>query len=141
MKSPLKAFRNFGIMIGVMIGLGCSTVTAPLPETTVKDFVNAHAEKFAALDEATQIAIQCTRLRERRLPDGRLEVAANLQNHATIPLTLKVSCVFKDAAGVAVGDEAPFQTITVAAGAIETLRFTAATPAGNVFTVRVKRSR
>jgi uncharacterized protein YcfL len=137
----MKSIRCLILVFAIAGWSGCDTVPATVPETTVTDFVNADAEKFATLDPATQAAIQCTRLRERLLPDGRLEVAANLQNHATEPLTLKVSCVFKDTAGISINEETPLKTITMAAGAIETVRFTATNPAAKQYTVRVKRAR
>lgn len=128
-----------------LLGLvaGCETVSEPaLPaEGEVIGHANPDPEKFAALDRTVLAAVQCTRLRERQLPDGRLEVAANLRNHASSALVIKVNCVYKDAQGLLIEDETPFQTITVAPGAIETVRFTAANPLATRYTVQVKRSR
>jgi uncharacterized protein YcfL len=137
----MQTFRSLFVVIAVMAWSGCGTVPEPVPGTPATDFVNADAEKFVPLDRTARVSIQCTRLFERRQPDGRLVVAANLQNHAAAPLTLEVNCVFTDESGVSINDETPFVAITIAPGMVETVRFTAATPAAKRYAVRVKRAR
>lgn len=98
-------------------------------------------ESVVALDPIAQAGVQCCAVHERVLPDGRLEVAAELQNLSEKPLRLNLNCEFRDAQGVALKDEAPMRVIEVAAGAIETVRFTAPNPAAQHYTVCVGTAR
>ncbi len=125
--------------IGLWSGCTTRTVTDPGPDTakySIKD-----TEKFAALDKSTAAVVQCTGLRERVRPDGRLEVVANIKNLSARPFGLKINCVFKDAKGFSVGDETPFQKIKIEGDATEVVRFTANSPAAKRYTIRVRQAR
>ncbi|MCC6416566.1 MAG: hypothetical protein IT582_11710 [Opitutaceae bacterium] len=98
-------------------------------------------ESFVTMNKAAQAAIECAEIFTRTLPDGRLEVVANLRNTGDYSLRLKTSCVFKDTQGRALKDEAPVLKVEVAAGALETVRFTAPSLAAQHFTVRVSAAR
>ena len=85
--------------------------------------------------------MQCTALQETVLPDGRLQVRANILNRANKRLDLQVNCIFKDEQGFATGDETPFRTLNHDETAQETVLFTSLNPQAKNYTVRVRLSR
>ena len=123
------------------LGTGCTTKTeTDLMQDTAKYSIK-DTEKFATLDKATGDAVECTGLRERLRPDGCMEVVANIKNLSAKPLSLQFNCVFKDAKGFSVGDETPFQKVTIGGDATEVVRFTAANPTTKRYTIRVRQAR
>ena len=117
---------------------GCASAPGPsLPQESTKYTVE-NTEQFVRLDRPTQESIACTGLQERLLPDGRIEVVANVKNRESHPLQIQVNCVFKDAQGFSTGDETPFQTITLAGKSTEAVRFTAANSRAKKYTLRVR---
>ncbi len=120
---------------------GCATnPTSSMALESTKYNIES-TEKLTLLDRTVQEAIICTGLQERVLPDGRLEVVAMVKNRQEQAVKVQLNCVFKDMQGFSVGDETAFQTTTLAPGATEAVRFTAATPAAKKFTVRVRHAR
>ena len=132
-----------GLVVAVgMLLTGCGTVpTTSSEETPVGETVAPTDETFVALNKVAAEAVECAAFFTRTLPDGRLEVAVNLRNLSDKPLRLKTNCVFKNAQGFSLKDETALRTIEVAAGAVETVRFTATNPAAKRFTVRVGTTR
>jgi uncharacterized protein YcfL len=120
---------------------GCaSEPAASTPQDTTKYTVE-NTEKFAALDKATQEAVSCTGLQERTLPDGRIEVVANLKNREAHPFKVQVNCVFRDDQGFAIGDEPAFQTYALPGKATEVVRFTAPTATAKTYTIHARQTR
>ena len=93
------------------------------------------------LDQPTQVSVTCTGLQEITLPDGRLEVVANVKNRENRRLEVQINCVFKDAAGFSSGDETPWQTLILSEYATEAVRFTAMNAQARKYTVRVRQAR
>ena len=93
------------------------------------------------LDQAAQGSVSCTGLQERILPDGRLEVVANVKNRSAQRLRIQINCVFKDDQGFATGDETPFQNVVLAENSTEAVRFTAMNTAAKKYTIRVRQAR
>jgi hypothetical protein len=85
--------------------------------------------------------VTCTGLQEITLPDGRLEVVANVKNRENRRLEVQVNCVFKDASGFSSGDETPWQTLILSEYATEAVRFTAMNGQARLYTVRVRQAR
>lgn len=139
----MRRFRSLGLVVAVGILLtGCGSVpTTSSEETSVGEAVAPTDETFVALNKVAAEAVECGAFFTRTLPDGRLEVAVNLRNLSDKTLRLKANCVFKNGQGFSIKDETPFRTIELAAGAIETVRFTATNPAAKRFTVRVGTTR
>ena len=75
------------------------------------------------------------------MPDGRLQVRANILNRANKRLDLQVNCIFKDEQGFSTGDETPFRTLILDETAQETVLFTSLNPQAKNYTVRVRLSR
>ncbi len=118
---------------------GCETPGPYLPEDTTK-YTIENTEKFVLLDRATQRAVTCTALQERILPDGRLEVVANVKNRERRRIEVQIGCVFKDAQHFSAGDEAPFETLILAPYETKAMRFVAMNDKAHTYTIRVRRS-
>jgi len=126
---------------GLILLGGCATEPGPFtPQDTTKYTVE-NTEKFVLLDKPTQVSITGTGLQERTLPDGRLEVVANVKNRENRRLQVQIGCVFKDAQGFPTGDESPFQTLILAENSTEAVRFTAMNPLAKRYTIRVRQAR
>jgi hypothetical protein len=126
---------------GLLLGAGCVNEPGPyLPQDTTKYTVE-NTEKFVLLDKPAQYSVTCTGLQERALPDGRLEVVANIKNRENRRLQIQVNCVFKDAQGFTTGDETPFQNIVLAEYSTEAVRFTAMNTLAKRYTIRVRQAR
>ena len=97
--------------------------------------------KFVALGSLGSRIVQCTALQENTLPDGRLEVRANILNLVNKRVDLQINCIFKDAQGFSTGDETPFQTLILDETAQETITFTSLNTKAKDYTVRVRLAR
>lgn len=132
-----RPYPFFVLTAAVALLSGCATDAA---RDSTKYSLES-TEKFVTLDRVTQAEVACTGLRERVLPDGRLEVVVNVKNRSANPLKLQINCVFKSDQGFSIGDETPFQPLRLAANATETVRFTATNPQAKRYTIRVKQAR
>ena len=97
--------------------------------------------KFVALGSLGSRIVQCTTLQENTLPDGRVEVRANILNLVNKRVDLQVNCIFKDAQGFSTDDETPFQTLILDETAQETITFTSLNTKAKDYTVRVRLAR
>ena len=97
--------------------------------------------KFVALGSLGSRIVQCTALQENTLPDGRLEVRANILNLVNKRVDLQINCIFKDAQGFSTGDETPFQSLILDETAQETITFTSLNTKAKDYTVRVRLAR
>jgi len=120
---------------------GCTTPTGPFPPLDTTKYTLENSERFVLLDQPTQVSVTCTGLQEIALPDGRLEVVANVKNRENRRLEVQIQCVFKDATGFATGDETPWQTLILSEYATEAVRFTAMNGQARKYTVRVRQAR
>jgi hypothetical protein len=131
----------FAALAGLLLLGGCATEPGPFtPQDTTKYTVE-NTEKFVLLDKPTQYSITCTGLQERVLPDGRIEIVANVKNRETRRIQVQINCVFKDAQGFTTGDETPFQTLILAENSTEAVRFTASNVLAKRYTIRVRQAR
>jgi uncharacterized protein YcfL len=119
---------------------GCSTPGPYQPQDTTK-YTIENTEKFVLLDQPTQHSVTCTGLQERVLPDGRIEVVANVKNRENRRIQVQINCVFKDDQGFSTGDETPFQTLILAENSTEAVPFTAANTLAKKYTIRVRQAR
>ena len=110
------------------------------PQDTTK-FTMGNTDRFLALDAATEAAISCTGLQERSLPDGRLEVVANLRNSGGAAVKVHVQCVFLDEQGLPLRADAPWQGLSISNGATEVVRFTAPSADAKKYSIRVRADR
>jgi len=131
----------FSAVAGLLLVGGCATEPGPFtPQDTTKYTVE-NTEKFVLLDKPTQTSITCTGLQERMLPDGRLEIVANVKNRESRRLQVQIGCVFKDEQGFSTGDESPYQNLILAENSTEAVRFTAMNNLAKRYTIRVRQAR
>lgn len=141
MNTSRRPFALAAAVATLLLLVGCVSEPGPFtPQDTTKYTVE-NTEKFVLLDKPTQYSVTCTGLQERTLPDGRLEVVANVKNRENRRIQVQVNCVFKDAQGFTTGDETPFQTLILAENSTEAVRFTAMNPLAKRYTVRVRQAR
>ena len=114
--------------------VGCGT-------PSVQQSSAANNSKFVALGSLGSQTVQCTALQETTLPDGRLQVRANILNRVNKRVDLQVNCIFKDDQGFSTGDETPFQTLILDETAQTTVTFTSLNNKAKSYTVRVRLSR
>jgi len=98
-------------------------------------------ERLVLLDPGVQRSVTCSGIQERILPDGRLEVTAQIRNRENRRIELQVNCVFKDINGYSTGDETPFQTLILTENATEHVRFVSMNAQARKFTIRVRQAR
>ena len=113
---------------------GCGT-------PSVQQSAIANSSKFVALGSLVNQTVKCTALQETILPDGRLQVRANILNRFNKRVDLQVNCVFKDDQGFSTGDETPFQTLILDEAAQDTVTFISLNDKAKNYTVRVRLAR
>jgi hypothetical protein len=116
-----------------LIGAGCAT-----QKTAGDDYENR--EKFVLMDSGAQRSVAANTLREARLPDGRLDVAANVRNLLNRRIQVQVNCEFKDAQGLTI-DATPWQTLILTENSQETVRFASMNNQASRYTIRIRQSR
>jgi len=127
--------------VALALFAGCATEPGPFtPQDTTKYTVE-NTEKFVLLDKPTQVSVTCTGLQERLLPDGRLEVVANVKNREARRIQVQIQCVFKDEQRVSTGDETAWQTLILAENSTEAVRFTAMNAQAKTYEIRVRQAR
>jgi len=118
---------------------GCAEISAPPPPPPAAALQSD--QTFLAVDPAAQASIRCPALAPHLLADGRLEVLASLANSTGQPVTVQAACIFKDTQGAPTGEAISWQKLTLAAKAVETLRFVSADARAQKFTVAVQSGR
>ena len=124
------------------LATGCQTAPetgALLPRNTAK-FNQETTANFVLLDPGAQQSVTSSGLQKRTLPDGRLQVDANIRNRENRRIQVQVNCVFKDDNGFAV-DETQFETLILTENETQTKSFTSANAQAKNFTVRVRQAR
>ena len=129
----MKKILIFSAGLAIMLN-GCGAPTAA--QSTI-----SNNSKFVALGSLGSRIVQCTALQENTLPDGRLEVRANILNLVNKRVDLQINCIFKDAQGFSTGDETPFQTMILDETAQETITFTSLNTKAKDYTVRARLAR
>jgi hypothetical protein len=136
-----KPFLQLAAATLLALTAGCVAQTGPFAPLDTTKYTLENTEHFVVLDQPAQHAVTCTGLQQSWLPDGRLEVVANVKNRESKRLEVQVNCVFKDEQGFSTGDETPFQTVILAENATEAVRFTAMNKLAKSYTVRVRQPR
>jgi hypothetical protein len=106
--------------------------------TSVNDVENVAG--FVLLDPGVQYSVTCPGIQETPLPDGRLQVVANLRNRENRRIQVQANCVFKDAQGFTVEDT-PFQNVILDENAMQSVRFISMNDKANRYTVRIREAR
>jgi uncharacterized protein YcfL len=129
-----------GALIAALLA-GCATNPAPDEQLDTTKYTIESTGKFVLLDGTAQAGVKCTGLQERILPDGRLEVVANVKNLEKRRFGIQIDCVFKDEQGISTEGEMPFRKLTLAEGSTEAVRFTSNNNQARKYTIRVREVR
>jgi hypothetical protein len=121
------------------VNSGCHTGGPYAPVNTNKYNYETTAT-FVDMDPGTQRSVSCSGIQRRTLPDGRMEVAANVLNLENRRLQVQISCVFKDEQGFEV-DSTPWQTLILTENETKTERFPSANAQAKNFTIRIRQAR
>ncbi|MCD6339888.1 MAG: YcfL family protein [Verrucomicrobia bacterium] len=124
----------------LILGAGCKTETGALPPVNTTQHDTENRLQFVLMDKGAQRSVTCSGIEQKVLPDGRLEVAANVRNRENRRIQVQVNCEFKDAEGFTV-DSTPWQTLILTENGQETVRFTSLNNQAKKFTIRVREAR
>jgi len=127
--------------VALALFAGCATEPGPYTAQDTTKYTGENTENFVLLDKPAQISVTCTGLQQRLLPDGRLEVVANVKNKENRRIQVQIQCVFKDEQRVSTGDETAWQTLILAENSTEAVRFTAMNAQAKTYEIRVRQAR
>lgn len=138
MKKTLLVF----LALASVVFTGCETAVvdhgAYLPiNTTVNDVENRAG--LVLLDRRVQNSVTCPGIQETRLPDGRLQVAAQLRNREERRIQVQVNCEFKDAQGFTL-DSTPYQNVFFDSNSQEAVKFVAMNNQAVRYTIRIRQA-
>ncbi len=125
-----------------LVFTGCETAVvdhgAYLPlNTTVNDVENRAG--LVLLDRRVQNSVTCPGIQETRLPDGRLQIAAQLRNREERRIQVQVNCEFKDAQGFTI-DSTPYENVFFDSNSQETVKFVAMSNLAVRYTIRIRQA-
>lgn len=136
----MKTSSIGALLVSLVLVAGCAGGGAYAPVNPDKHNLETGA-KFVLMDSGAQRSVTAAALQEKVLEDGRLEVAAVLRNRESRRIQVQVQCVFKDAQGIATGDETPWQDLILTENGMETFRAAAMNTQAKGYTVRVRQAR
>jgi len=120
---------------------GCKNPPGPFaPQDTTK-YTLENTDSFVLMDQKVQYSVTSTGIQYRNLPDGRLEIVANIKNRENRRIQVQVSCVFKNEQSVSTGDETPWQTLILGENTTEAVTFTSMNNEARKYTIRVRQAR
>ena len=139
MKKTFSSFLTFAALAAFLSGCASSETGAYRAQNTT-NFNTEGVEKVVFLDAGAQHSVTCPGLQETTLPDGRLQVVAQMRNRENRRIQVQVNCEFKDAQGFAV-DSTPFQTLILTENSIEGVQFASMNAKAKTYTIRVRQAR
>ena len=139
MKTRFLASGMLAVALGLVPGCATHDTGAYMPQNASVNNLEDNA-KFVLLNKAAQYSVTCGSLEESRLPDGRLQVHANLRNRESRRIQIQVNCVFKDSQGFSIEDT-PFQNVFLDENAQEGVSFVSANDKAQRYTIRVREAR
>jgi uncharacterized protein YcfL len=128
----------FCLALPALFLAGCATDPGPDEQLDTTKYTIESTGKFVQLDQVAQVSVRCTGLQERILPDGRLEVVANVKNLEKRKLQVEIGCVFKDEQGISTENETPFRKLDLIAGSTQAVQFTSINSQARKYTIRVR---
>ena len=137
--------KTFIVLLSVAvlaaIGSGCasSEIGAYAPQNSDQFNYEATAP-FVLMDKGAQNSVTVADIRSETLPDGRLQVAANVRNRENRRIQVQTNCEFKNADGFAI-DSSPWQTLILTENSMETVQFASMNKDAKRYTIRVREAR
>lgn len=134
-----RLFSLLAAIAALTVFTGCqSNGGAYLPKNTTK-YNYEDSEQLVLMDAMVQRSVTSPGIQQTRLPDGRLEVAANLRNREGRRIQVQTQCEFKDAQGFTL-DSTPWNTTILTERSQETVRFTSMNDKAQRYTIRVRQA-
>jgi uncharacterized protein YcfL len=130
----------FGLAAAALLGAGCATHEGVYTPQNTTQYNYENSEKFVLMDAGAQRSVSANTLQEARLPDGRLDIAANVRNRDNKRIQVQVNCEFKDAQGLTI-DSTPWQTLVLTENGQETVRFASMNNQASRYTIRIRQAR
>jgi len=138
MKMNLPALALLASGLALISGCASDRGAYPPENTMVNNLEDVST--FVLFGEGAQKSVTCDGLQPQRLPDGRLQVAANLRNRQNRRLQVQLNCEFKDAQGFVL-DSTPFQNFFLDENAQQTITFISMNDQAMRYTIRVREAR
>lgn len=135
MKKLLSLFASSALVIGIT---GCQSGGAYLPKDTTK-YNYEDTSNFVLMDRMVQRSVTVTGFQQTTLPNGRLQVIANVRNRESRRIQVQIQCVFKDAQGFEV-DSTPWNTLILTENAQESVPFISLNNQAVRYTIRVRQA-
>jgi uncharacterized protein YcfL len=123
----------------VLLGLSGCGGGASLPKNTDR-YNYEDSSTFVLMDARAQRSVTSSGIQQVSLPDGRLEVAANLRNRENRRIEVQWQIVFKDAQGFET-EATPWKTVILTENGQETVRAASMNAQAKRYTVRVREAR
>ena len=134
-----RLFSLLAALAAFTVFTGCqSNGGAYLPKNTTK-YNYEDSEQLVLMDAMVQRSVTSPGIQQTRLPDGRLEVAANLRNREGRRIQVQTQCEFKDGQGFTL-DSTPWNTTILTERGQETVRFTSMNDKAQRYTIRVRQA-
>ncbi len=115
---------------------GCQSGGAYQPKNTTK-YNYEDSSNLVLMDSRVQRSVTSPGIQETMLPDGRMEVVANLRNREERRIQVQAQCEFKDAQGFPV-DSTPWTTVILTERGQEGVKFVSMNDKAKRYTVRVR---
>ena len=96
--------------------------------------------ELVLLDKGVKNSVTCRDLSEKRLSDGRLQVAAQLRNLENRRIQVQVDCQFQTADGLVI-DSTPFQNVILTENSEEDVQFVSMNDKAVRYSIRVREAR
>jgi len=140
MKRTLLMLSLFALT--AVVFTGCETTPidhgAYVPLNTTVNDVENH-EPVVLLDRRVQTSVTCSGIYQKTLPDGRMDIVANIRNREERRIQVQISCLFKDEMGAPTeGEEAPFRDLILTENAQEAVHFVSMNDKARRFTIRIR---
>jgi uncharacterized protein YcfL len=130
-----KLFTLLAASTALFVTTGCQSGGAYAPKNATK----YNHEDSLNLVLMVQRSVTSPGIQETILPDGRMQVVANLRNRETRRIEVQVQCVFKDAQGFDI-DSTPWNTLIMTENSQESVRFVSMNNQARRYTVRVRQA-
>ena len=138
MKTFIALFN--AVVLAAMVSGCASTETGAYAPQNTDQFNYEATAPFVLMDKGAQNSVTVADIRSETLPDGRLQVAANVRNRENRRIQVQTNCEFKNADGFAV-DSSPWQTLILTENSMETVQFASMNKDAKRYTIRVREAR
>jgi hypothetical protein len=134
-----RLLHIFSVTAALAVLTGCQGDGGAYLPKNVGKYNYEDTEPVVLMDSMVQRSITPEGIQQTRLPDNRLEVAANLRNREGRRIQVQAQCVFKDGQGFPT-EETSWQTVILTERAQEGVKFTSMNDKAQRYTIRVRQA-